>query len=132
MPFLRFLNDGQFWVQVFFVLSGFVLPISFLKTERIESVLGSVFRRYVRLVWPVFIVNSLIYFAANTYWTNSFNAYRQKGGVSDNFSYLNMVVSSFAFVWFGDARWTGPEWTMSVELWGSFLVFLTVMSLYQY
>ena len=117
---------------MFFVLSGFVLPISYLKSERNESIMGSVFRRYVRLVWPVLAVNSLMYFAANTFWSNRWNDYQQTGGIDDRSSFLDMFLYSFGYVWFGDDRWNGPEWTMSVELWGSFFVFLAVHTLYGY
>ena len=73
----------------------------------------------------------MIYLAANTLWQNQWNKWRQQGGWNDLYSYFNMVLTSFGFVWFGDDRWNGPEWTLSVELWGSFLVFLTVVTLYQ-
>ena len=43
-----------------------------------------------------------------------------------------MLVTSFVTVWFGENHWNGPEWTLSVELWGSFLVYLTVITLYNY
>lgn len=47
-------------------------------------------------------------------------------------SYSNMLITSFVSVWFGDNHWNGPEWTLSIELWGSFLVYLTVMTVYNY
>jgi peptidoglycan/LPS O-acetylase OafA/YrhL len=47
-------------------------------------------------------------------------------------SFSNMLITSFAGVWFGDDHWNGPEWTLSVELWGSFLVYLLVITAYNY
>lgn len=106
------------------------MPISFLKSEKTESVFGSVFRRYVRLIWPILVINSIIYLCANTF-PNEWG-YRKRDQWGDEHSFMNLLLGSFVFVWFGDHRWNLPEWTMAFELWGSFLVFLTAMSLYNY
>ena len=58
--FVIFLN-GRFWVTVFFILSGFVLPISFLKSKKRTSLVGAVMRRYPRLGLPTYVVNTLVY-----------------------------------------------------------------------
>jgi peptidoglycan/LPS O-acetylase OafA/YrhL len=47
-------------------------------------------------------------------------------------SYSGMLVITFVTVWFGDWHWLGVEWTLSVELWGSMLVYLTVVTVYNY
>ena len=56
---------GNFWVFVFFILSGFVLPLSWFRTRKPESITGAVFRRYIRLMIPYFITISFYYFVAN-------------------------------------------------------------------
>ena len=43
-----------------------------------------------------------------------------------------MLTTSFIDVWFGNDHWNGVEWTLSVELWGSFLVYLVLITLYNY
>jgi peptidoglycan/LPS O-acetylase OafA/YrhL len=55
---------GNFWVFVFFILSGFVLPLSWFRTRKPESITGAVFRRYIRLMIPYFITISFYYFVA--------------------------------------------------------------------
>ena len=76
-----------------------ILTISFFKSEKTESVRRSIFRRYFRLVWPVFIVNSCVYFTANTFWNNDWNDYRYSslgGGVTfgSEFFYPNFSIQS--------------------------------------
>lgn len=124
-PWAKFIIDGQFWVQVFFILSGFVLPISFLKSGKDASIHGSIFRRYIRLLFPVLVINSLIFLAKETFWHNQLCTVQKK-------SYKDMLMNSFIGVWFGDDSWNGPCWTIFIELWGSFLVYLIVLTTHSY
>jgi hypothetical protein len=43
-----------------------------------------------------------------------------------------MLVNSLVTVWFGDYHVQIVEWTLSVELWGSMLVYISVITLYNY
>jgi peptidoglycan/LPS O-acetylase OafA/YrhL len=52
-PWLRIWHDGKFAVSVFFVLSGFVLSLSFVRTQQIETLRAAIVRRYWRLFIPV-------------------------------------------------------------------------------
>lgn len=52
-PWVRVWYQGDFAVTLFFVLSGFVLSLSFLHTKNIESLRSAAVRRYWRLVVPV-------------------------------------------------------------------------------
>jgi peptidoglycan/LPS O-acetylase OafA/YrhL len=49
----EFLFYGEFWVSVFFVLSGFVLTISFFKRRDPSNLVKGMFKRYARLIIPV-------------------------------------------------------------------------------
>lgn len=51
-------------MSVFFVLSGFVLPISWFKGRKTNSISGAAFRRYFRLMLPMFVILSIYYFVA--------------------------------------------------------------------
>jgi peptidoglycan/LPS O-acetylase OafA/YrhL len=130
-PFFRFLVDGEFWVHVFFVLSGFVLPISYFKSENKKSVYKSIFRRYFRLLFPVLVVNNLVFFAKETFWDNAL-LYNRDYTFLPPKSYANMLWTSLIGVWFGDASWLGPEWTLSLELWCSYIVYIILLSLYPF
>ena len=63
-PFFT-LFDGEFWVIVFFILSGFVLSIRWFKTRNHRSIYGAVFRRYWRLMLPVLAIHVIYYFVAH-------------------------------------------------------------------
>ena len=52
---------GYFWVVVFFILSGFVLPLRFFKTGKETCITGGTFRRYLRLMLPVLMILSLFH-----------------------------------------------------------------------
>jgi peptidoglycan/LPS O-acetylase OafA/YrhL len=55
--------NGYFWVVVFFILSGFVLTLRFFKIRKASCVTGGTFRRYLRLMIPVWVILSLYYIA---------------------------------------------------------------------
>jgi len=59
---IRIAYAGHLWVYIFFILSGFVLPMNYFKTGRLVAITGGTFRRYLRLMLPVFITYMLIYF----------------------------------------------------------------------
>ena len=59
---ITLLYHGYFWVVVFFILSGFVLTLRFFKIKKHTCVTGGTFRRYLRLMIPLWITLSLFYF----------------------------------------------------------------------
>jgi len=65
---VRIFIHGYFWVVVFFILSGFVLPLNFFKTGRETCITGGTFRRYLRLMLPVLMIMSLYYLWAKMDW----------------------------------------------------------------
>ena len=62
-PFQVFTAANAF-VNVFFILSGFVLPISWFKGRKTSSITGATFRRYLRLMLPMIVMISIFYFVA--------------------------------------------------------------------
>lgn len=52
-PWIRVWYSGEFAVQLFFTLSGFVLSLSFVRGAGIESLRSAALRRYFRLVLPI-------------------------------------------------------------------------------
>ena len=59
---ITLLYHGYFWVVVFFILSGFVLTLRFFKIRKHTCVTGGTFRRYLRLMIPLWVTLSLFYF----------------------------------------------------------------------
>jgi len=66
-PLMLFIH-GSFWVVVFFILSGFVLPLNFFKTGRETCITVGTFRRYLRLMLPNLMIISLYYLFAKMDW----------------------------------------------------------------
>ena len=58
----RIVYAGNLWVLVFFILSGFVLPMNYFKTGRLIAITGGTFRRYLRLMLPVLVTYGILYF----------------------------------------------------------------------
>lgn len=61
LPPFEALKNGLLWVSIFFILSGFVLPLNFLKTGRESCITGGVMRRYFRLMLPLLMIHSIYY-----------------------------------------------------------------------
>ena len=88
---------GYFWVIVFFILSGFVLPLSYFKTRKTSSLTGGAFRRYPRLMLPVLFSLTLYYAVVKfgvTY-KYAFPSVKRK-----NFG--SLLLDGFIGTWFGN------------------------------
>lgn len=57
-PPFAMLYHSNMWIQVFFMLSGFMLPLNFFKTGK-HAGFVSIFRRYLRLMLPVLMILSI-------------------------------------------------------------------------
>lgn len=131
---LSILFAGEFSVVVFFVLSGFVLSLSFFRSKDISVLVSSASRRYLRLMIPsvvsimmvlivMFLGGHYVHRAATAitgtiylraFWNlpiNVFAAIRQG------------LYGVFAMAGFDLADYNPVLWTMHYELIGSFLVF---------
>jgi peptidoglycan/LPS O-acetylase OafA/YrhL len=66
---LGIIMSGYAAVSVFFVLSGFVLPLGWFQRRTYSSITGGIFRRYLRLMLPMLLVLSFYYIVAKLDWT---------------------------------------------------------------
>jgi peptidoglycan/LPS O-acetylase OafA/YrhL len=113
---------GYFWVIVFFILSGFVLPLSYFKTGKLSSIYGGSLRRYPRLMLPVLFTLTLYYLVVKfgvTY-KYAFPAVKRK-----NFGLL--LLDGLVGTWLGNNDYTVVTWTLSIELWASFLIYILAL-----
>ncbi len=129
---LGLIGAGNFSVCIFFVLSGYVLTQKFFKTKENSIIISSAVRRYPRLFIPVFAAVMLSYLLAST---ESYHYYIETMTISAGSNYRNYwaftpdilgaikqaVWSSF-FVG-GAIHYNPVLWTMSIEFYGSMLVF---------
>ena len=132
----RLLIDGQFAVAVFFLLSGFVLSLSFFRTGSHEALSSAAIRRYFRLMVPAAFSILLAYALlkaglmynqrAARYMTESLGAPHQWLTFFYAFAphFKDALRECFWDALFGPtALYNQNLWTLSVEFAGSFLVY---------
>ena len=56
-------TNGNMWVMVFFLISGFVLPLKLMKSQPNEPLhlFRRMLKRYIRLMLPLLISCTIIY-----------------------------------------------------------------------
>ena len=126
------MTDGNLAIFIFFVLSGFVLTIGYVQKGEREIIVALSLRRYLRLVIPVVCTCLLAYLVAQ----NGLFFNREAGVLSKNtwlvefYNFQTDILGCLKFATFGvftyfdSAKSYNPVlWTMSIELWGSFVVF---------
>ena len=126
---------GSFSVRLFFLLSGFVLSISYFRNGRSLTLVSAALRRYPRLMLPACASVLLAWSFMEFGWMRNHEAAVLMKHPSDSWLSLNFSVHlSFlqaleqgtfgTFFHFNNAvSLNGVLWTMPVELVGSFFVF---------
>lgn len=128
---LGLIGAGNFSVCIFFVLSGYVLTYKYFKTRDNSIIISSAVRRYIRLFVPVFATVMLSFLLSST---GLFHYYIEAVMISGNNNYANywtftpnIVDAVKQAVWgsffTGDDIYNPVLWTMTVEFYGSMLVF---------
>lgn len=129
---LNLLYNGNFAVELFLVLGGFVLCLGYFKTGDAGRLKDGAKRRYMRLAVPILAVNILVYFlmSAGLYynsqaaeltgsmdWFYGFNAFAP--------DFLEMLLESLVgcFLW-GSNAYNGVLWTMPYLFLGALVVYL--------
>jgi peptidoglycan/LPS O-acetylase OafA/YrhL len=126
-PFALFYN-GYLWVKVFFILSGFVLPLNFFKTGRYSCLTGGVMRRYFRLMLPVLMILSIYLFFArfDFFGESTFNKIKNK-------TFLSLLYTAMLEIWAGpDISFIEPTWTLGIEFWATYLIYIVAFTSHAY
>jgi peptidoglycan/LPS O-acetylase OafA/YrhL len=123
--------SGTFAVAIFFVLSGFVLSIGFLKTRKPEIIKKLAFKRYPRLMLPALASILLCWVALKLGFSHTAAAstITNSGWLLDRWNFDPSFLGALK-----DGVWTifttsTPNhynhvlWTMGIEFAGSFIVF---------
>lgn len=125
-------TDGNLAIFIFFVLSGFVLSIGYVQTGKRGIITALAIRRYARLAIPIVCT---VFFA---YLLLEFDLFYniEAGNLSSNtwisgfYTFSPDLLNSMKFAlygvftyWDGALSYNPVLWTMSIELWGSFVVF---------
>jgi len=105
-----------------------VLPISWFKGRKTNSISGAAFRRYFRLMMPLFVILSIYYMVAK------FDLPRKEDTFSKikHKSFLQLILDGLIGVWFMNQDYMGLTWTLSVELFASYWIFLISFVVIQY
>lgn len=130
-PF-TFLYSGTGAVFIFFVLSGYVLTLSSLKsTDYFKRFKVSIVKRYPRLAIPALFSCLLMYLClqVNVDVSHTAEAF-QKTKIEPNFfdAIYNGTIGAFAS---GDQRYNRALWTMRIELIGSFIIYIACLLQYK-
>lgn len=117
-PF-RVVYAGYFWVVVFFMLSGFVLPLNFFRKGDMSSITGGTCRRYFRLMIPVLFTISVVWFflRLDAYGDSAFSRINKK-------TLLDVFLDGLIGTWTGDDTWVTCTWTLGIELIATFWIYL--------
>lgn len=62
---------------LFYVLSGFVVPLKFLISGKAVDIWSGIFRRYLRMFIPVAVIFSFYYLVARLNWTEDLKSVKQ-------------------------------------------------------
>lgn len=107
---------------MFFILSGFVVPINYFRRGRDSAIRGGLMRRYFRLMIPLIMVLSLYYLVVkfDLMGESTFNKIKHK-------TFLNLIYASTleTFVPGGGMHWVEPTWTIGVDYWGTYVALMT-------
>jgi peptidoglycan/LPS O-acetylase OafA/YrhL len=133
-PF-KILYDSQFAVTIFFLLSGFVLSLSFFKSRSTEALTSAAVRRYFRLMLPAAASILLAYLLLKLGWmfnrraceymTQSLGVPHTWLGLFYNFRphFTSALKECVWDTFFAGSTYNANLWTMSIELAGSFVVY---------
>jgi peptidoglycan/LPS O-acetylase OafA/YrhL len=142
LQFILGMLNGGAAVAVFFVLSGLILSLPFAKDRQISLVLVAVLKRWPRLAALTLI--ACVFAWALIKWSG--HDYQHAAGVTGAgwmASHGNAPLAGHHLTWWGavheglvsvffsgDVHFDSPLWTMRIELFGSFAVFLAAPVLF--
>jgi len=127
------LLSGTFAVSIFFVLSGFVLSISFFKTKNVEIVKRLAIKRYPRLMLPALASVIICYALVKLGFSSSLqaSAITQSSWLASGWDtaphLFDVLYNGFIGVFIKGSPYNNVLWTMMTEFLGSFLVFGTLL-----
>jgi peptidoglycan/LPS O-acetylase OafA/YrhL len=136
--------DGPAAVTLFFVLSGFVLPLGFFRSGRTELVVRAAAKRWLRLVGLVLlaVLVSYLLFRFGLYrhreaaqlsqsaWLGTFGGTHPPQGFTPSLSGALLEGSLFAFLREPD-MYNPMLWTMHHEFLGSFVTFFLAILIWR-
>lgn len=132
-PFNLLYNPGAA-INFFFLLSGYVQSFHYFKTNDLTFVQKSFIKRYFRLAVPtltavllVFLFHRLNLINKNIIPYNEINAAWIKSMLPDNLNFLEVLKNGFVCMVDGNSKYYQILWTMSIELYSSFMILIILI-----
>lgn len=126
---INLLFNGNFSVTLFFILSGYVLSYRFFRDKESSIIYSSAARRYLRLAIPAF-VSVIFAFALMRFGFGYFNSIKPitQSSMRDPFAadpgiWAMLKEGLFHTFFTYGSQYNPVLWTMTYELFGSFLIF---------
>jgi peptidoglycan/LPS O-acetylase OafA/YrhL len=142
LQFILGLLNGGAAVSVFFVLSGFILSLPFGRDRRLSRVVVAMLKRWPRLA-ALTLIACLFAWVLIESFGNDYQQAAHVIGAGWLASHGNAPIAGHTITWWaalkdglvsvftvGDVRFDSPLWTMRIELFGSFAVFLAAPILF--
>jgi peptidoglycan/LPS O-acetylase OafA/YrhL len=137
---LGLLNGGAA-VAVFFVLSGFILSLPFARDRSVSRVLVAILKRWPRLAalttiaclfaWAAITLSGHDYKqAAHVIGAGWLASHGNSSLAGRDMSWLAALQEGLFSAFAGHVRFDSPLWTMRIELFGSFAIFLSAPLLF--
>jgi len=127
--------NGSFAVCAFFGISGYVLTLSYKKSNELKTLQKNILKRYVRLIIPVIATCLLIYllfvsgaFTKANYPANSPNLDFGQSLFKNDLSFLRMIkMALFNVPFSGNNLYLSVLWTIQIEFLGVLVLFAFLM-----
>ncbi len=142
IQFLLGMLNGGASVAVFFVLSGFILSLPFAEDRRVLRVAMAMLKRWPRLA-AMTLIACLFAWALIVWSGHEYQHAARVTGAGWMASHGNAPLTGQHLTWWGaayeglisaffegDVRFDSPLWTMRIELFGSFAVFVAAPLLF--
>lgn len=129
-PLYAFVN-AQFWIAVFWSISGFLLSYWFykyLRQKKVKFLVGHAVKKYIVYVVPLVVVSIfswLLKVCGGYFNKENANFLNTSFGTLYEFepNFFEALKEAFCSCWFlGEAKYNPVLWTMKVELFGTVLV----------
>ena len=134
----RRLIDGEYYVSLFFVLSGYVLAQSFLRGGKTTHLFSVILKRYFRLTPMVLGSTLFAYIISITVGFHTIECAKNMGGhawlvthYSTALNFAQAIKNGLWGTYLGDATYNGSLWTIRIEYIGSIVLFVYCALLYR-